>query len=192
MKRIVLVLCMIMCQSISYAQTELVKDIDGDNMQDTVYVDTKESTLVCKLSSHDYNSIKSYYIDIRDVECSVSSARNGFYFSKDWMRSGYKCQFRYDNRLRKIQLIGMSRYEFGGATNDGSGKSSVNLLNNRYVGEWKCFDELSLVLLKIPTIKQKMELPVTYLSSFDDEISNLYLSKCSELYSKNRKLVIKR
>lgn len=56
----------------------------------------------------------------------------------------------------------MSRYEFGNATNEGSGESSVNLLTEDYIGNWNYFDHLANneegELAKIPTIKTKMKL----------------------------------
>ena len=76
----------------------------------------------------------------------------------------------------------MTRYEFGPATNDGSGESSVNLLTNSYIGDWNYYSDKKRKLIKIPTIKSKMVLPKVFLESFDDAVYFSYSEKCSELF----------
>ncbi len=82
----------------------------------------------------------------------------------------------------------MSRYEFGNAANDGSGKSSVNLLTGDYIGNWNYYDETKNKLVKIPTIKTKMYFPKIYLEEFNDETN--YPEKCATLYYKYKKIML--
>lgn len=111
------------------------------------------------------------------------------------MRAGYKNQFRYNKKTKKIQLIGMSRFEFGNAANDGSGESSVNLLTNDYIGNWNVYDHLANnengELIKLPTIKTKMKFGIINLEDFGEETYFNFSEKCSTLYykEKNRYLI---
>lgn len=127
--------------SFCFGQNKIEKDIDFDGKNDIVLVDTITSTIVCTLSTLNYTSISSKQIEVLNENSGVKATKNGFEFYNNWMRAGYKNQFRYDSKTKKIQLIGMSRYEFGNATNDGSGESSVNLLTGDYIGNWNYYDE---------------------------------------------------
>lgn len=107
------------------------------------------------------------------VSSEVRPTKNGFEFSNNWMRAGYACQFRYNPTSKKIQLIGMSRYEFGPASNDGSGKSSVNLLTNDYIGNWNYWVDEPGELIPTKIIKQKMVFSTIYFDNFGDDVFNI-------------------
>ncbi|WP_316818331.1 hypothetical protein [Pedobacter nyackensis] len=175
------------------AQHKLVKDIDFDGKNDTVYVDTDESVIVCQLSSRQYKPLKSQPIEILNQQSGVSSTKNGFEFQNHWMRAGYHNQFRYDKKTKQVQLIGMSRYEFGPANNNGSGESSVNLLTGDYIGNWNFYDNLANneqgKLVKIPTIKTKLWFNRVYLTGFSDKVYFDFSKRCSGLYYKHKKLI---
>ena len=173
-------------QIMTYGQGKLLKDLDNDHVMDSVYVDSIKSTIVCRLSTHDFKRIESKPIEILNETSGIRDAKDGFYFYNDWMRAGYSNQFRYDAKTKKIWLIGMSRYEFGNVTNDGSGESSVNLLTNRYIGDWNYYDPEKEELISIPTIKAKMILEKTDLESFSENIYFTYAEKCAELYYKGQ------
>lgn len=177
----------------SKAQQKLVKDIDFDGKNDTVYVDTDESVIVCQLSSRQYKPIKSQPIEIMNQQSGVSATKNGFEFQNHWMRAGYHNQFRFDKKTKQIQLIGMTRYEFGPANNNGSGESSVNLLNGDYIGNWNYYDDLANnkqgELVKMPTIKTKMRFNKTYLTGFSDKVYFDFSKRCSKLYYKYKALM---
>lgn len=186
MKKTSLLLIFLFVQIIVFGQEKLVKDIDNDGKKDTVYVDVTKSTIVCRLSINNYKPIQSKPIEILNETSGVKPTKNGFYFSNDWMRAGYRNQFRYNAQTKKIQLIGMSRYEFGNAANDGSGESSVNLLTSDYIGNWNYYDEAANKgkgeLVSIPTIKTKMKFAVINLEDFNDETYFNYAERCSDLY----------
>lgn len=167
------------------AQQKLTKDIDFDGINDTIYIDETEAVIVAKLSTQQFKKIKSQPLEITP-QSFIEPTKNGFEFQNNWMRAGYANQFRYEKKEKRIRLIGMSRYEFGNAANDGSGESSVNLLTNDYIGEWNYFDHLANdengELVKIPTIKTKMKFDKIYLDYFSDESYSEFSLKCSELY----------
>ena len=149
------------------ANADLKTDLDHDGKLDKVYFEEKKESvyLVCELSSQNFKKMKSNTIR-NDAYISLSKTKSGFKYHDDGMRSGAEWQFRYEKKSKKMRLIGMSRYNFGGSTLDGSGESSVNLLTNQYVGEWNYFNPIHPSLVKIPTIKKKENYPKIYLEDF--------------------------
>ncbi len=191
MKKLIIILfCIMLIQTYIFGQDKLLKDLDGDMKNDTVYME--DSRIVCRLSSLNFKKIQSMEIEILNEMSGIRATKNGFEFFNDWMRAGYKNQFRYDKNTKRIQLIGMSRYEFGNAANDGSGESSVNLLTNDYIGNWNYFDDEQDKLIKIPEIKTKMYFGKIYLENFSEETYFNFAEKCSGLYYKNKDKMIRR
>jgi hypothetical protein len=188
MKKSILILILTVFTNFTFGQDKFIKDIDNDGKDDTVYVDSKKSTIVCILSTLHYKSVSSKPIEILNEPSGIVKTKNGFEFFNDWMRAGYKNQFRYNPKTKKIQLIGMSRYEFGNAANDGSGESSVNLLTGDYIGDWNYYDMDKEKLIKIPTIKTKMKFKIINLEDFSDETYFKYAENCAELYHKYKKI----
>lgn len=190
MKKI-LFLSAFFCASFSYGQEKLVQDLDGDKIMDTVFLDSESSVIIAKLSTSGFKELKSKALELLGDQNSIRKTKNGFELSTGFMRGGNACQFRYDVATKKIQLIGMSCYEFGNAANDGSGEGSVNLLTNTYIGEWNSFDEKKQMLVKLPKIKQKMTLGKIYLEKFDNKIVDDFLTKSAELYEKQKSVSLK-
>lgn len=188
MKRnIGLLLALLLCTTV-WSQDKLVKDLDGDAINDTVYVDQEASRIVGQLSTQNFKRIESQPIDVLNESSGVKATKSGFEFFNNWMRAGYAAQFRYDVKTKRLQLIGMSRYEFGNATNDGSGESSVNLLTNDYIGNWNYFNYDKEELVKLPTIKTKMPLGKIYLTGFSDDTYFAFAEKCAALFEKQKEL----
>lgn len=121
----------------------------------------------------------------------IRETKSGFELWSGYMRAGHACQFRYNIASRKIQLIGMSEYSFGNAANDGSGKGSLNLLTNTYIGEWNYYDETRQKLVKLPTIRQKITLGQIYIESFGSKILDDFQARSSALYDKQKSLIEK-
>lgn len=163
------------------------KDIDGDGIKDHVYIDSLDYKIVCKLSSIKFKPIYSKNELEDGANSAVRETKSGFGLYVDHMRAGYSSQFRYDTKTKKIQLIGISRYEFGPGSNDGSGNSSVNLLTNNYIGEWNHLDVKKRKLIKMPTIKAKMYFPKQYLEEYDGGYQSEYEEKCNQLYYEYKK-----
>ena len=188
MKKIIAILTFTICAKYSLGQNALVKDIDLDGIRDTVYIDAEKSTIVCVLSSMNYKPVFSKPIEILNETSGISETKNGFEFFNSWMRAGYKNQFRYNSKTKKVQLIGMSRYEFGNAVHDGSGESSVNLLTGDYIGNWNYFDIGTDRLVKIPTIRKKMKFKPINLEDFSEDTYFNYADKCAELYNRQKEI----
>jgi len=168
----------------SFSQEKLIKDIDFDGKKDTIYLDLKTAQLVCRLSRQNFNKIATENVEASNDNAHIESTKNGFEYRCNWMRTGYASQFRYNKVLKKVQLIGMSRYEFGNAANDGSGESSVNLLTGDYIGNWNYFDANKNELIKIPAIKTKMAFRKVFLENFSEDTYFGFADKCAALYEK--------
>ena len=190
MKKNIIILTLTIVTNFTFGQNKLVKDIDNDGKNDTIFIHVEKSTIVCKLSTLNYESISSKPIEFLNEPSGIIETKNGFAFFNDWMRAGYKNQFRYNSKTKRIQLIGMSRYEFGNAANDGSGESSVNLLTGDYIGNWNYYDMEKDRLFKIPTIRTKMKFKTINLEDFSDETYFNYAEKCAELYHKYKKITM--
>ncbi|WP_316735697.1 hypothetical protein [Pedobacter aquatilis] len=164
-------------------------DLDKDSKTDQVIFDREKAIIIVKLSTHHFKPMFSEQMEIDPVSSGVREKRGSFEFANNWMRAGYTCQFRYNAKAKKMQLIGMTRYEFGPANNDGSGESSVNLLTNNYIGNWNYWDDDENRLVAMPPIKRKMIFAPTYLSGFDSAISK-YTDLCSKLYYQHKKSIL--
>lgn len=166
------------------AQNSLIKDVDGDQINDSIYI--VQNRIVCKLSTQSYKTLISGKVQLESMSDSfpISETKNGFEYTIIWNRAGSSAQFRYNPTIKNMELIGVSRYEFGNAANDGSGESSVNLLTNRYIGNWSFYDLKKEELIKIPTIDIRMVLPKISFDKFDDLYMDVFSEKCSEQYYK--------
>ena len=172
----------------SFCQEMLYKDLDNDKIKDTIIYQRKNSYITCKLSSQRFKEINTQKIEFVNSESSgIKLTKNGFQFYNYQMREGYTCQFRYNTKTEKIQLIGMERYNDGGANHDGSGESSINLLTNTYIGNWNYFDHNSNKLVKIPTIKEKYIFPKSYFENFSQKEPEKYREDCDKFYLKHKK-----
>jgi len=169
-------------------QYTLLKDLDNDGIRDSAYLSVEDSTIVCRLSTQNFTKMASKPIEILNFQSGVGDINNGFQFFNHWMRAGCENQFRYNPQTKKMQLIGMNRYEFGNAMNDGSGESSVNLLTGNYTGDWNYYDSEKDTLIKIPTIYANLNFGVINLEDFSQDTYFDYSEKCAALYNSFRQL----
>lgn len=162
---------------------KIVKDLDGDSVKDTVRIDSNSKTIICALSTQKFKRIQSGKIQKLNFGNTLVATKKGFEFWNDFDRSGFRCVFEYDPKVKKIQLVQMRRiddvlsYEYG---DKAKGKSTVNLITHEYTGNF--FKAVNGKLQKIPTIKTKMIFPKTYLETFSDAICFEYEAKCLALY----------
>ncbi len=181
--------CFLWVFTAAFSQEILEHDMNGDGIADKVWLE--EEVILCKLSGNENVLVKSKPIDQIADNVSFHAAAGGFYFNVNYMRAGFSVQFRYNKKTGRMETIGMSRYEFGPASNDGSGESSVNLLTHDYVGNWNYFDMEENNLKAIPEIKTKMKLKKETLDQFDGSLSDTYITRCSELFAKRKTELLK-
>jgi hypothetical protein len=173
------------------AQEPLIKDLDTDGRADTVRIDPERAVIVCRLSSKQFRKLESGPIETLTEQSGIKGTRNGFEFYNNFMRAGYAAQFKYNATTQQLQLIGLSRYEFGNAANDGSGASSVNLLTGDYIGNWNYYDfnanDGEGELIKIPPIKTKMPFRVINFEAFSESTYEAFATRCYQLYERAKK-----
>lgn len=190
MKRNILLLFLIFGTIAAVAQInkedKLSVDLDKDGIKDHVVFDKDNGVIIVNLSTQKFKSVKTKVLEFDPIVSRVRMTKSGFEYTNNWMRAGYGCQFRYDPLAKKIRLIGMSRFEFGPANNDGSGESSVNLLTNDYIGNWNYWDDDKKKLVAIPSIKRKMILPKVYFADFSDDIISDYTERCASIFEKEK------
>jgi len=166
----------------------LLKDLDNDGIRDSTYLSVEDSTIVCRLSTKNFAKMASKPIEILNWQSGVADIEDGFQFFNHWMRAGYENQFRYNSQTKKMQLINISRYEFGNAANDGSGESSVNLLTGDYIGNWNYYDSEKDTLIEMATINTNLNFGTINLEEFSQDTYFDYAEKCAALYNTFRQL----
>ncbi|WP_374172964.1 hypothetical protein [Flavobacterium tructae] len=77
-----------------------------------------------------------------------------------------------------------SRYNLGDAAQNGSGESSVNLLTNKYIGEWIRVDLKLKKRIKIPTIKRPFITNKIYLEQFSIKQPDDFVEFCDDIRNK--------
>jgi hypothetical protein len=159
---------LLFADSTIYAQgnQSISADLDGDGKPDKFWI--KGDKFQYQLSTQKNITKSSKPLDIEGLNNSVSVAKNVVAVSLSAMRSGIVFKLRYDNIVGDFRVIGYDSENFGPATNDGSGKSSHNLLTGDYVANWNHFDEQKEKLVALPTIKKKSPAKKYYLAGFDD------------------------
>lgn len=183
--RLLILICFLSISKKCIAKDSLMKDLDNDSIKDEVIFDKENAQIICKLSTQNFIAIRSQKLEDLNDNSGIGLTKNGFQFYNHSMRSGYYCQFRYNPVENKIQLIGMSRYNLGGASQDGSGESSVNLLTNKYIGEWIRFDNKTKKHTKIPTIKKTFTIAKIYLEGFSVKQPDDFVDFCDNLRNSN-------
>lgn len=165
-------------------------DFDGDGKPDSAYMD--KACVVCKLSTHGFAEMRSQPIEILNDQSGIACDDKGdsFCFYNHWMRAGYYNYFSYDRQAGRLKLVGMSRYELGNATNDGSGESSVDMTTGELSADWNYYDQEADLLFTIPTIKATLKLGTVYLEDFSDQTYFDYATQDAELFQHFRDSMI--
>ena len=161
----------------------LTKDIDFDRIKDTICIDSKASTIMCKLSSLNFQELSSEHIEVLNFDSGLKSTIDGFEFYNNGMRAGFKNQFRYNVNTKKVELISLSEYYYGNMSGEGSGQSSMNLLTGEYIGNWSYFDIAHDTLVEIPTIKTKMNFKRVTLEDFNADVYFDFSEKSESVYN---------
>lgn len=196
MKQIVLLSFLLLLSNHVIGQTtrKLVKDLDGDSKKDTVYIDSDSKQLICSLSTNAYKKNKSEVIRILNFGNTLVATATGFEFWNNYDRSEYCNEFQYNSLAKKMQLLKMTRNEsdsdskiingevYRTAT---TGKSTINLKTNQYLGEFKFHENYTYgkdtIGEALPIIKAEMIFPQTYIETFSDAINYDYEKKCVAL-----------
>ncbi|WP_198843094.1 hypothetical protein [Aureibaculum flavum] len=180
-------------QTLMYAQDTLVVNIDHDLIPDKVWIAFEEDDgyIYAKLSAPN-KIFKSKPMGDPSGSVHFTKAKNGFHFKVNFMRGGFGVQFRYNDKTKEIEAIGLSRYEFGNAANDGSGESSINLNTHKYIGNWHYYDLEKEALIKMAPIQRTLKFSTQNLVDFDGAIVGDFMDQCAALYTEEKAKHIKK
>lgn len=173
-----------------FAQDTLIKDLDFDRVCDTVYFDKGEATLVCKLSTQQFEIVQSQPISGTEYALShvLRSGKKGFEFISNYTGFGEGSEFMYERESKKIRLIGLRRQGSDLNWFGANGSSHLNLLNNKYVGRWQYNDKVrDEYLIEMPVIKSKIYFySKIYLEEYSASIHYSYDKFCTSIFVEHR------
>ena len=155
----------------------LQTDLDHDGKLDEVSIkkDGEHKRIVYTLSSMSGKSFQSEALESYSSQIQhLEKSKNGFKYRIDFMRGGTACQFRYEKKSKKMQLIGMEHYEFGNAGHEGKGESSVNLLTGKYIAQWAYADYKKMKLITPTQTIRYYKFNKIYLDNFSFMIDKYY------------------
>ncbi len=158
------------------AQDKLVKDLDFDGIKDSIFLDNPKAPLVIKLSTQNFQLRVNSICADEGMKKNIEETKNGFKLSWNYMRSGYTMQYRYSQEHKKIRLIGMTYYNFGPASHDGSGQSSANLLTDEYIANWQYVDIKAPHIITLPTMNVRLNFPLSFLGN-EQKSYDLFLAE---------------
>lgn len=165
----------------------LEKDIDGDNIADTIRLDSAKSCIVCQLSGENFTPVYSpeiYLDNMNGMGSSLGDTKDGFYYSFNWMRAGESICFRYEPETKRIRAVSYYSYAFGNAANDGKNDLNFDLLTGKCSGVSYYFDYEKEEL--IPNkIELEISVPLMYLEDFDTGLIMEAYEKALTLSSSN-------
>ena len=161
MKKIILLLSTTLTL---FASQTLWTDIDGDKKQDKIeLVKQKGSvTIRCKLTAQN----RVYKSKLFEGKASLSKKRGGFILDVTQNREEVSYQFRYEPKVKKIRLIGLNYFSMtGNISHSTSSKNSLNLLTQKFVGEYEYYSPATGEYKKLPTFYTKYPVKKFYLNS---------------------------
>lgn len=176
MKKLVGVLLVLVCAVRVFGQDALPQkvsfDFDGDKKADVFQI--KSGHLSYTLSSQKGKETQSQGVSYSD-RTWLELSKNVVVYQCAFNRGQNTFKFRYDPKLKQFKLIGYDNEQFGNAANDGSGRSSYNLLTGDYVANWNYFDNEKEVLVARPEVRKKLPLKTYLLKDFGEAmIDQLY------------------
>jgi hypothetical protein len=155
-----------------FAQSSVTFDFDNDGHIDslkTIRTDTG-CVITCYLSSLNNKVISSDIITIIGDITTVTLENKVIAIRNQFMRAESIFRFRYAVNLKQIILIGYDTENYGGATHDGSGYSSYNLLTGLYKANWNRINEKKMKLVAMPAIVKKFPVKIYTLQNFSDKV----------------------
>ena len=76
--------------------SQVIKDLDGDLIKDTVTFNSEKGMIICKLSTQKFKPIRSQPDLTDEIQSGVQETKSGFEFIVNYMRAGFAHQFRYE------------------------------------------------------------------------------------------------
>ena len=179
-----------------FANQTLWTDIDRDGKPDKIEL-VKANNMVslqCKLTATNM-AYKSKPFPFSKSNATLKKSKNGFILKATPYLEELRYGFRYDKKSKRVELIGLDyNHLTKNIKHSTYSKNSINLLNNKFVGEWEYFSPNTKAVMKLPTFKHKFKTKKFYLTSDIDRlfqrlvtVSDKYESKASKQYKKSSK-----
>ncbi len=147
-------------------------DFDGDGANDVVCAIEKGEEEDVKLMATLRNGKIVLSSKSTSTCCGSMSQKSGVIdVHSKGMRGFSYYKFRWDKPAMDFRLIGYETESFGNAAHDGSGTSSLNLINGDFIAEYNSWNEKKQDLVTLPKVKRKI--PVSkkmYLKNFGDDM----------------------
>lgn len=164
---------------------EIIKDLDNDQIADTIRFDYEKLRIVCSLSSHNFEAIESLPIQLYNQRIDIDDIKDGFSLEYHWPRHGFFNKFVYDTEAKKVCLTEIQRYNLDNSREIGEGQSLFRLTTGEYYGSWDYYDPSKDEYIQMPaTIEEKISFPTVYLEDFSKETNYAFAEKCLEVYRK--------
>lgn len=179
-----------------FANQTLWTDIDGDGKQDKIEI-LKHNDVVsvrCKLTATN-RAYKSKPFPFSKNNSTLEKRKNGFLLKGSPYLEELRYQFRYDKKSKQVELIGLDyNHLTKNIQRSTNSKNSINLLTNKFVGEWEYFNSKTKEFMKLPTFKSKFQTNKFYLTSDIEKlfqrlvtVSDKYELQASKRYEKSSK-----
>ena len=149
-------------------------DFDGDGRQDVFCGIQPQEGADAKLMAVLKNGKAVLYSQPLSMCCgSISQKKGVIDVHSKGMRGFTYYKFRWDAAAKDFRLIGYATESFGNATNDGSGKSSLNILTGAYEAAFNVWDEKRQKLVALPKVNRKITVGRrVYLKQFGEDADN--------------------
>ncbi len=162
-----------------YSQPKLIKDIDSDQKQDTVFIDF-ENRIVCKLSLNNYQAKFSEPL-VTGGDNKIIGSVNGFTLVSSWVQASQRINFVFNKQLNEILLEFFSIEYYENASNDKSGIALTDFFNGKFTGNYKHFDEYEQTLVTLPEFIEKFN----FIKFTLEDISNWDIRSFQYMSSQN-------
>ena len=172
MKKILILIVGLLFSFSIRAQNSVKIDLDNDGIIDVVSLITSDEGYHIEflVSSQGTKVQKTEIITYGGQENTLTVDKNVVIINSQFMRAENYFKFRFDKKLKEVILIGFDTVQYGMATNNGSGKSSYNLLTGKYKASWNHFNESKNKLEPLPEISKKTRIILFRLSDFSDKM----------------------
>ncbi len=175
---------------------QLLKDLDGDRVLDSINFDAYHSVIQVRLSSQDFKTISSDSLHFKDLRSmGLIDNPKGFVLSGLQYERSFKLYFQYNSESHQVEVKKMTfndkRGGYIGASHL-SGHSKVNLTTDSYKGDWTYYNTARLQPMLLPSITTQISLPKTRLHGFDGQVFLQYQQRDKVLRHQAKEKLIRR
>lgn len=134
-----------------YVSGKSIADIDMDGVADTLVFDSDSRQLFCLLSGRNFDTL-SLGTTPEDWFLTHIEARDGGIIGYDSdMRYTLRYAWVFEKETGKFRLTEYSGDYLGDASNDGSGRMTLDLLTGEFTADWYYYDDEADSLIGLPT-----------------------------------------